>query len=53
MVDFRFSLIAAFACLVVAALAAVKGVGVLAAVWALLAVGFVVRALQGRRRGGR
>jgi predicted benzoate:H+ symporter BenE len=53
MVDFRFSLIAALACLMVALLAGVKGVGVVAAVWGLLAVGFLVRALQGRRRGPR
>ncbi len=53
MVDFRFSLIAALACLVVSVLAGVKGVVPVAAVWALLAVGFLLRALQGRRRGGR
>jgi hypothetical protein len=53
MVDFRFSLIAALACFVVAVLAAVKGVGVVAVVWGLLTVGFLVRALQGRRSGPR
>lgn len=53
MVDFRFSLIAAFACLAVAVLAAVKGVGVVAGVWGLLAAGFLLRALQGRRRDPR
>ncbi len=52
MVDARFSLIAALACLVVAGLAGVKGVVAVAAVWALLGVGFLLRALQGRRRGG-
>jgi hypothetical protein len=53
MVDFRFSLIAGLACSAVAVLAGVKGVVPVAAVWTLLAAGFLLRALQGRRRGGR
>jgi hypothetical protein len=51
MVDFRFSSIAALACFAVSVLAAVKGFAPVAAVWGLLAAGFALRALQGRRRG--
>jgi hypothetical protein len=45
-----FSLCAALACLIVAILAAVKDASVVAFVWGLLAVGFVVRAAYGYRR---
>jgi hypothetical protein len=53
MVDVRFSAIAALASLTVAVLAGAKGVVAVAAVFSLLAVGFLLRALQGHRRGGR
>jgi hypothetical protein len=45
-----FSLSAAVACVVVTALAAVKGAPVVAVVWGLLAGGFVLRALYGMQR---
>lgn len=45
-----FSLCAAAASLLIAILAAAKGVPVVAIVWGLLAIGFVLRALLGRRR---
>jgi hypothetical protein len=50
LVDVRFSVLAATATLAVAILAAVKGAPVAAAIWTLLAVGFVVRAVFGYRR---
>jgi hypothetical protein len=45
-----FSFSAAAASVVVTVLSAVKGAPVVAAVWGLLAVGFVVRALYGMQR---
>jgi hypothetical protein len=53
MVDARFSTVAALATLAVAALAALAGAWAVAIVFALLAAGFAVRALQGYRRRGR
>ncbi len=50
MANLTFSLCAATASLLVAILAAVKGAPVVAIVWGVLAVGFVLRALYGRRR---
>jgi hypothetical protein len=50
MVDARFSAIAAVATATVAVLAAIKDAPVVAGVWALLAVGFVIRAAIGYRR---
>jgi membrane protein implicated in regulation of membrane protease activity len=47
MVDVRFSALAAFATLAVALLAAAQGAWAVAAVFALVSAGFVVRALQG------
>ncbi|MBA3809762.1 MAG: hypothetical protein H0X28_15425 [Solirubrobacterales bacterium] len=52
MIDIRFSLIAAGASLAAAVLAAVKGVAAVAVVFGLLALGFLLRALQGRRPDG-
>jgi hypothetical protein len=48
-----FSLSAAAASLLIAILAAIKGAPVVALVWGVLAVGFVVRAAYGYRRGRR
>jgi hypothetical protein len=45
-----FSLSAAAASVVVTVLSAVKGAPVVAVVWGLLAVGFVLRALYGMQR---
>jgi hypothetical protein len=45
-----FSICAAVASLAVAVLAAARGVYVVSAIWAALAIGFVVRASYGRRR---
>jgi hypothetical protein len=53
MVDARFSTVAALACLVVALLSAVTDAWAVASVFALLAVGFTVRALYGYRGRGR
>jgi hypothetical protein len=50
MADARFSLIAAAATAVVAALSAANETWPVAIVFGLLAVGFVVRAAQGYRR---
>lgn len=50
MADVRFSLIASLASLAVAALAGAKGVVEVAVVFAMIAVGFCVRALQSWRR---
>lgn len=50
MADVRFSLIASLASLVVAVLAGAKGVVEVAVVFAMIAVGFSARALQGWRR---
>jgi hypothetical protein len=49
MANLTFSVFAAAASLLVAVLSAVKGVWVVAAVFALLAVGFVFRASERRR----
>jgi hypothetical protein len=49
-VDARFSTIAAILCTIVSVLAAVKGAFVVAAVWAVLALGFAIRAAIGYRR---
>lgn len=51
MANLVFSVCACIASAAVAALAAAKGAWVVAVVWALLAVGFAVRASE-RRRGG-
>lgn len=48
-----FSLSAAAASLLIAILAAVKGAPVVALIWGLLAVGFVIRAAYGYNRGRR
>lgn len=48
-----FSVCACIASASVAALAAARGIWVVAVVWALLAVGFAARAAERRRRGGR
>jgi hypothetical protein len=53
MADIRFSLAAAAASLLVAILAGFKGAWAPATVFALLALGFLVRAAQGHRRRGR
>ncbi|MFI4991003.1 MAG: hypothetical protein ACHQHO_08865 [Solirubrobacterales bacterium] len=45
-----FSLCAALSCLIVAVLAGVKGAPVVALVWGLLTVGFLVRAAYGYAR---
>ncbi|HEY2180217.1 MAG TPA: hypothetical protein VGH09_00935 [Solirubrobacteraceae bacterium] len=50
MANIVFSLSAVLACVVVTALAAVKGAPVVAVLWGLLAVGFVLRALYGIQR---
>ena len=50
MANVVFSLCAALASLAIAILAAAKGAPVVAIVWGLLAVGFVVRAALGARR---
>jgi hypothetical protein len=50
MPNIAFSLSAAAASLLIAILAAVKGVPVVTAVWAALAVGFVIRAAYGYKR---
>ncbi len=50
MANITFSLCAAAASLLIAILAAAKGVPVVAIVWGLLAIGFVLRALLGRRQ---
>jgi hypothetical protein len=47
-----FSICAALACLIVSVVAAIKGAPVVALVWGLLAVGFVIRAAYGYRRDG-
>jgi hypothetical protein len=49
--NLTFSLCAATASLTIAILAAVKGAPAVALVWGALTVGFVLRALYGRRRG--
>jgi hypothetical protein len=48
--NITFSLCAAAASLAIAILAAVKGASIVAVVWGLLAIGFVIRAAYGRRR---
>jgi hypothetical protein len=48
--NIAFSISAAAACVLVAVLAAVKDAPVVAAVWAVLACGFVLRAVYGARR---
>jgi uncharacterized membrane protein len=48
-----FSLCAATAALVVSVLSAAKGAWVVALVFGLLVVGFLLRAREGRRGGGR
>ncbi|HTB70850.1 MAG TPA: hypothetical protein VK707_07720 [Solirubrobacteraceae bacterium] len=50
MANITFSLCAAAASLAIAILAAVKGASIVAVVWGLLAIGFVIRAAYGRRR---
>jgi hypothetical protein len=50
MPNIAFSLSAAAASLLIAILAAVKGVPVVTAVWGLLAVGFAIRAANGFKR---
>jgi hypothetical protein len=47
--NFLFSVCAAAAALLVAVLSAVKGVWVVAAVFGMLVVGFLLRASEGRR----
>jgi hypothetical protein len=49
-VDARFSSLAAIASAAVALLAATNGAPVAAGVWAVLAIGFIVRATIGFRR---
>jgi hypothetical protein len=49
MANVTFSVFAALAALLVVILSAVKGVWVVAAVFALLVVGFLLRATEGRR----
>jgi len=51
MANLAFSLAAAAGSLAVAILAAGKGVWIVAAIWGLLFVGFLVRASEIRRRG--
>ena len=51
MANVTFSVCAGVASLVIAILAAAKGAYWVAAVWALLAVGFAARAGYGLRRG--
>jgi hypothetical protein len=48
-----FSLVAATASLVISSLSAAKGRWAVAVVFALLVIGFLVRALDGRREGAR
>jgi hypothetical protein len=48
--NIAFSLCAAVASLLIAILAAAKGAPVVAIVWGLLAIGFVLRAAYGYRR---
>jgi hypothetical protein len=48
--NIAFSLFAATASLLIAILAAAKGVPVVGIVWGALAVGFVIRAAYGYRR---
>ncbi|HEY4450151.1 MAG TPA: hypothetical protein VGN13_00990 [Solirubrobacteraceae bacterium] len=52
MVDARFSTLAALASLAVAVLSAAAAAWAVAIVFAVLAAGFAVRALQGYRRRG-
>jgi len=52
MADVRFSLIAGVASLLVAVASGAKGRVAVAVVFGLLAIGFALRAAQGRRRGG-
>jgi hypothetical protein len=47
-----FSICAALAALVVSVLSAAKGAWVVALVFGLLAVGFLLRAREGHRQGG-
>lgn len=53
MANITFSLCAAVASLLIAILAATKSAPVVAIVWGLLAVGFVLRAAYGYRRDKR
>jgi hypothetical protein len=53
MADTRFSLAAAAGCLLVSVLAAVQSVWFVAGAFGLLAVGFVARAADSRRRSRR
>jgi len=50
MANVTFSVCAGLASLAIAIIAAVKGVYVVTAVWALLAVGFAIRAAYGLRK---
>jgi hypothetical protein len=51
--NIAFSVCAAVAALSVSVLSAVKGAAVVAIVFALLAIGFVLRAREGHKRGSR